>query len=88
MTTIPRSLHAARVWRALGKKPLPAPDIAKAARVSPRTARLHLTLFIRAGMATRAPVFPGYRYRRAPLKSRAAVESARQLDGLLEYEPD
>ena len=58
------SEHQVRIYRVLARGDwLTAHELATAAQVSPRTARLHLTKLVQHSIAERSAVFPGYRYR-------------------------
>jgi len=63
------SAHEVRVFRALGKDWKTAADVAAAAKVAGRTARLHCSRFVELGIADVERVFPGHRYRAAAVKT-------------------
>jgi len=59
------SEHLARIYRCLldADDWLTAKEIAKGARVAPRTARAHALKLVGLGVCDQAEVFPGHRYR-------------------------
>jgi predicted ArsR family transcriptional regulator len=59
------SRHEVQIFRELlnATEWLSTSELAEQAGVSPRTARAHVTKLVGQGIAERAEVFPGYRYR-------------------------
>lgn len=60
------SIHEVRVFLALHSRPdewLTNKEIADAAKVAGRTARMHTLRFVRLGLLEQAEVFPAHRYR-------------------------
>lgn len=63
------SLHQVRVFQFLSGRTdwITAADVAAGSKVASRTARAHLSKFVKAGVVDQAEVFPGHRYRLSPL---------------------
>ena len=72
------SIHEVRVWRALTAEWRTVLELAAAADVSRRTASLHCGHLTDIGLAERAEVFPGHRFRRAAIIQNLDYE--RQLE--------
>ena len=74
------SIHEVRVWRALSAEWRTILELASAAGVARRTASLHCGRFVEMGLAERAEVFPGYRFRRATTTGEISSSYAQQLE--------
>ena len=61
------SIHEVRIFQSLKSKStwLTSEEVSEQAKVAPRTARMHLLRFSKAGLCERAEVFPGFRYKLA-----------------------
>ena len=67
MSTV--SIHELKVFQLFRDNPgdwMSSQQVAKRARIAPRTARLHCSGLAQVGILDEAKVFPGFRYRLCP----------------------
>lgn len=73
------SEHQVRVYRVLTRGEwVSTAELADLAEVAPRTARLHAQGLVKAGIAERRTVFPGYRYRATGTGDAAYLEQLKE----------